>query len=139
MKKQLFLFVIFIALGAICIAATTTKKVEKKPDLVVTKVKATKHPIQKNKVIIEYSIKNQGNAASVTTQTGITPLTGSKKIQQTTAPIAPGQTTTQTCIIDSTKNGKYNISVSADYMNQNVELNEANNENTIKFSVGGKF
>ncbi len=138
MQKSFFGLILILSL-VITASLAATKPAEKKPDLVVTKIKATNPTKQGNKIFVEYTIKNQGTAASKATAAGITPLTGSKKIQQTTAPLAPGQTTTQTCILDSSKNEKYYISVTADYLNQNVELNEANNENTINFSIGGKF
>ncbi|MFA5839821.1 MAG: CARDB domain-containing protein [Candidatus Margulisiibacteriota bacterium] len=138
MQKSLFWSILILSL-VITASLAVTKPAQKKPDLVVTKIKATNPTKQGNKIFVEYTIKNQGTAASKASAAGITPLTGSKKIQQTTPPLGPGQTTTTTCILDANKKGNFNITVSADYLNSNVELNEANNENTIKFGIGGKF
>lgn len=138
MKNKLFFLLLILCISTPTFSAAT-KPTEKKPDLVVSKVTVVPPSAKNKKVTVTYIIKNQGTAASKASKAGITPLTGGKKIQQTTAPLGPGSSVTATCYLDVSKNGNYAVTVSADYINSNVELNEANNENSLRFSVGRIF
>jgi subtilase family serine protease len=108
-----------------------------KPDLVVSDMKVIQPDKNSNKVVVHYTVKNQGNASSEASITGIS--AGGKLIKHNTPPLDPGDTFSASCAYNLGKAGKYQIKARADYVNTNVEQFETNNENVLMIGIGRSF
>lgn len=110
---------------------------KKLPDLKVTKVKAERKMVKgKPKLVVSYTVKNIGTAPAPASTTGITLRQLSLKPgEQTCPPLKPGKEYSTEWSCDIKEVGKYSIKVGADYRNYFPEMNEMNNQNTIKIGI----
>lgn len=123
------------------LAAEKTAKTpgKKAPDLVVTKATVTRPAKGSKKVVVTYTVKNQGEVISGPSITAIVPSAGGKTGQQYTPPLKPGGVYTTTWTHDLAREGNLQFKVSADYFNKVPESNEGNNENVVRFGFGRKI
>lgn len=138
MNKIIISLVISLLVADLTLAMGNAPKKEKQPDLVVTEVVVEKLPAKGVQMVrIKYTIRNQGNAVCPASISGIRLQgSGSKSLEQNTPALKPGQSITTTIDHELARAGNYEVKVSADYNNKIKESNEANNENSIRFSIG---
>jgi len=148
MKKNVFLcYAVLIVILASSVPATAKQGAcptgsIKSPDLVVTSIKVDKS--DNNNVKVIYTVKNQGNVVSKTSNTSIQLVSKKDKKDimastNTTPSLDPGKSYTTMISYPVKSKGDFVINATADYNKKISESNETNNFNSIGFSIGIKL
>lgn len=137
MKKIL---IVILIITAIILGIMAWNQMAPKADLVIEKVNIEPAKQGKN-VKITYVVKNQGKVTANQSEASINILSEEgkdlgKSIIKDIPSIPPNSSYTTEISYPLLEKGNYNIKVTADYKDKIAESNEANNFNTVKFSIG---
>ncbi|NQU17313.1 MAG: DUF3324 domain-containing protein [Candidatus Saganbacteria bacterium] len=137
MKKVL---IIILVAATIVLGIIAWNQMAPRPDLIIETLNI--EPVKQGKnVKITYVVKNQGKAAANQSEAFINILSKEgkdlgKSIKKDIPSLPPNSSYTTEISYPLVEKGNYNIKVTADYKDKIAESNEANNFNTVKFSIG---